>query len=76
MISPLISPKPLSLVDRLKRLDVHPKTKEDYRVRTVSGGIGESPSTGCDVGAVCSQTDHGVSVLMPKVGTSVLLVDP
>lgn len=50
MISPLISPKPLSLVDRLKRLDVHPKTKEDYRVRTVSGGIGESPSTGCDVG--------------------------
>jgi hypothetical protein len=40
-ISPLISPKELSLFDRLRRLDVNPKTKEDFRVRTVYGGIGE-----------------------------------
>lgn len=38
MISPNISPKELSVWERLRRLDFHPKTKEDFRVRTAYGG--------------------------------------
>jgi hypothetical protein len=38
MISPSISPKELSVWERLRRLDFHPKTKEDFRVRTAYGG--------------------------------------
>lgn len=42
MISPSISPKELSLWERLRRLDFHPKTKEDFRVRTAYGGASTS----------------------------------
>lgn len=38
MISPNISPKEQSVWERLRRLDFHPKTKEDFRVRTAYGG--------------------------------------
>lgn len=41
MISPHISPKELSVWERLRRLDFHPKTKEDFRVRTAYGGASE-----------------------------------
>lgn len=38
MISPSISPKELSVWDRLRRVDFQPKVKEDFRVRTAYGG--------------------------------------
>lgn len=42
MISPNISPKEQSVWERLRRLDFHPKTKEDFRVRTAYGGASKS----------------------------------
>ncbi len=45
MISPHISPKEQSVWERLRRLDFHPKTKEDFRVRTAYGGASEYTHT-------------------------------
>lgn len=42
IVSPHISPKEIGLMERLRRFDFHPKVKEDFRVRTVYGGMGES----------------------------------
>jgi len=47
MISPHISPKEQSVWERLRRLDFHPKTKEDFRVRTAYGGASEYTHTEC-----------------------------
>ncbi|EWM28250.1 endoplasmic reticulum-golgi intermediate compartment protein 3 [Nannochloropsis gaditana] len=47
MISPNISPKDLTLYERLRRLDYHPKTKDDFKVRTAYGGATSVVALAC-----------------------------
>lgn len=49
MISPNISPKELTLYERLRRLDFHPKTKDDFKVRTAYGGATSVVALACMV---------------------------